>query len=196
MTTMIRLCLWSAAFLMMAGNSYSQTLVTLIQDHLTRYPMMQVQDVYKMLYQGEFGVKHIIDNPETARQYLDIELEQVIADASEPLWEVIAPDSSIVRVNLRPFKANHLDPDNLWEAMLKTAETVTGDSTRLVDYWQQVMLAVEEGILPFPGQEAYMFLQTMQEHGLPAVHHSETYRAAYLPAYRVIAMDYLTIAVP
>jgi hypothetical protein len=180
---------------MLTGNSYSQDLVTLIQDHLTRYPMMQVQDVYKMLYQGEFGVKHIIDSPDAARRYLDIELEQVTADDSEPLWEVVAPDSSMIRVNLRPFKAGNLDPDNLWQAMLMTAETVTGDSTRLVDHWQQLMLAIEEEILPFPGQEANIFLQTMQENGLPAVHHSETYREVYHPAYRVIAMEYLETAI-
>ncbi len=193
---MCRIYLWIAAFFIMAGNSYSQPLITLIQDHLTRYPLMQVQDVYKMLYQGEFGVKHIIDNPEAARRYLDIELEQVNPDAYMFLWELITPDSSMIRVNLRSFKANQLDPDNLWEAMVKTAETVTGDSVRFVDYWQQVMLAIEEGILPFHGQEAYVYLQTMTDHGLPVVHHSEIYREAYHPAYRVIAMDYLTVAVP
>ena len=192
---MIRKYLWIAAFLMMAGNSYSQPLITLIQDHLSRYPLMQVQDVYKMLYQGEFGVKHIIDNPEAARRYLDIELEQVNPDAYMSLWEVITPDSSMIRINLRSFKANNLDPDKLWEAMVKTAEIVKGDSIRFVDYWQQVMLAIEEGILWFPGQEANVYLQTMQDHGLPAVHHSEIYREAYHPSYRVIAMDYLTVAI-
>lgn len=196
MTKMIWLCLWTIGFLMLAGNSYSQDLVILIQDHLNRYPLMQVQDVYKMLYQGEFGVKHIIDNPEAARQYLDIELEQVTEDESELLWEVVAPDGSMIRINLRPFKVNNLDPDNLWQAMLMTAETVTGDSTKLVDYWQQLMLAIEEDVLPFSGQEAYVFLQTIQEHGLPAVHHSETYQEAYQPAYRVIAKEYLKIAIP
>ena len=76
-------CILFIPLLVMAVEGLEQhPIITLIDSHLERYPRMQIQDVYKMLYQGEFGVQHILHNPDAARNYLTAELEQVTADSS------------------------------------------------------------------------------------------------------------------
>ena len=57
-----------------------------------------------------------------------------------------------------------------------------------------VELGVAGGLLPQLGlsfdQTAWeAFTAPLIEQGLPAVHHSETYRAAYAPAYRVVLVE-------
>jgi len=165
--------------------------IRLVNDHVKRYPKIQVQDVYKLLYQGEFGVKHIIDNPEAARAYLDKELEQSAADSSEPLWEYISSDSTMVRIHLRPFNAGHYNPEHLWEAMVKTAESVDGDTTRFEEHWRIFMQGIAKGLLPFSEDIAKDFWKDVENAGYPAVHHSPQYNEAYSPAYRVIGADYI-----
>jgi hypothetical protein len=173
------------------GTLPFQPVIVLVKNHLERYPEMQIQDVYKMLYQGEFGVGHLIDNPDIAKNYLNSELEQITSDSTEPLWEYISPDTDMVRINLRPFKAQQLNSDKLIQAMWKTARMVVGDTTQLYKNWKIIIEGIERGLLPLSANDAISFWQQMQIHGFPAVHHSEVYQQAYHPAYRVIKSEYL-----
>jgi hypothetical protein len=177
--------------IMVVGTLQFQPVIVLIKNHLERYPQLQIQDVYKMLYQGEFGVGHIIDDLGTAKNYLNSELEQVTADSTEPLWEYISPDSDMVRINLRPFKAKSLDSDKLIQAMWKTARMVVGDTTRFNQNWKIFVQGIKRGLLPFSAPNASSFWQRMQINRFPAVHHSKEYQEAYHPAYRVIKAEYL-----
>ena len=176
---------------MVVGALQFQPTIALVKNHLERYPLLQIQDVYKMLYQGEFGVGHLIDNTETAKHYLNSELEQVAGDSTEPLSEYISPDSVMVRINLRPFKAKQFDSDKLIQAMLKTARTVVGDTARFINDWEIVQQGINKGLLPFSASKTKKFWQEMKTQGFPAVHHSQEYQQAYHPAYRVIKAEYL-----
>ena len=50
---------------------------------------------------------------------------------------------------------------------------------------------IREGLLPFSPEEFEESLAAWAEKGYPPVHHSDTFRTAYSPAYRVIANEYL-----
>jgi hypothetical protein len=165
--------------------------IALIKNHLVRYPVMQIQDVYKLLYQGEFGVGHIIHDLATARGCLVSELNQVSGKSSEPLSEVISPDNAMIRTHLRPFKAKQLDPETLLQAMMKTTRSMMPDTARFIGYWKVVMQAIHHRLLPFSVREADDFWKEMQQQGFPAIHHSKEYQEAYHPAYRVIKAEYL-----
>jgi len=47
------------------------------------------------------------------------------------------------------------------------------------------------GVLPFSRDEVEHYFQSIASQGYPVVHHSERYRNAYRPAYRVVALDLL-----
>jgi len=180
---------------MSIGVLQQHPVLVLLQDHLHRYPKMQIPDVYKLFYQGEFGNKHILDDPQAAWTRLQHELDRVVAESTEPMWEHISPDRSMLRIHLRPFKYKKFNPNHLWQAVIHTAETVIGDVNRLGTYWQLFRKGTEQGFLPFSIKDVADFWQEMELKGFPSVHHSQEYVESYRPAYRVIEANQLSIAI-
>jgi hypothetical protein len=156
--------------------------------HFARYPHLGVEDAYKLLHQGVFGSEHAVPDLASARAMLDEEV-QALVDAEtggEPLVTAIAPAGRIVRIHLRPYLAAGGDTEALLLAFIETAETVRGGREELV-----CAAAVVERLVGGRWAEGAWdsFLERMLAAGLPMVHHSEPFEAAYRPAYRVVAGD-------
>ncbi len=158
---------------------------TILHSHLSRYPTMQIQDLYKLLHQAALGSEHAVRNLEAARNWLTRELAEMGADPSEPLIDPISPDGKIVRVHLRPFVAAGHNPDVLLHAFRSTANEHYGDATLLEEFWQAAVI-----ISKFPAVEMEGFILSMKEQNFPAVHHSSKYEQLYRPAYRVVALAF------
>ncbi len=62
-------------------------------------------DIYKCLHQGTFGYWKHIPSRQFFRNHLADEYFNVQAESDAPVLEAVTPDHSIVRVNLRPYKA-------------------------------------------------------------------------------------------
>jgi hypothetical protein len=45
--------------------------------------------------------------------------------------------------------------------------------------------------LPYARNEVESYVKTIAARGYPVVHHSDAYRSAYRPAYRVVGLDLL-----
>jgi len=164
--------------------------------HQGRYPDMQVEDLYKLLHQAAMGTGHAILSREAARQWLTREVE-ALGDppaqlADEPLIEPISPGGRLVRVHLRPYLREGRDMDHLLEAFVQTAEQYSGDTATLDEYCQSAVDLTREGALPFSPSELQARFAELKRQGYPAVHHSEAYREAYEPAYRVVLRDLLS----
>ena len=54
-----------------------QELLETLDTHLARYPLMALQDMYKLLYQGILGPEHLIAEPEAFTARLLAELDAV-----------------------------------------------------------------------------------------------------------------------
>jgi len=166
-------------------------LARLLDSHLSRYPAMQLNDLYKLLHQAAMGAEHAVQDEQAARERLELELAEMGAGPDDPLFDPLTPDGSLVRVHLRPYLAAGRDPQALLEAFIRTAHGRPGStddldrSARLVVEWAGL------GRLPFDAQLVADYFVEKQERGFPAVHHSEAYRACYRPAYRVAALRYL-----
>lgn len=46
---------------------------TILQEHFERYPLMQAQDLAKLLYQSEFGPRHMLQDAAQAQAWLQQE---------------------------------------------------------------------------------------------------------------------------
>jgi hypothetical protein len=147
-----------------------------------------VQDVYKLLFQGVMGVAHILGDKERARRYLEDEFAG--ADVSEfldePLVEDISVGGGVVRVNLRPFKRLGLSLDNLFKAMIISAERLKEDKEAFITLWNKFMELVKDRRLDFDYEALAEFDRVMRDRGYPPVHHSKEYVKANKPAYRVV----------
>jgi len=74
---------------------------------------------------------------------------------------------------------------------VRTANGFRGSSERLRACWASLEAMAAAGSLPFSLADAEAFGRCAAGAGYPAVHHSAAYGAAYRPAYRVVAREFL-----
>ena len=141
-------------FLILRGGAQSQfsidhwSVKRLVEYHQQLRPQMQVQDVYKMLYQANFGVEHILTDTAGVRTYVLEELALMdTTDRSEPLLERISTSGEMVRVNLRPFKAMNLNPEALLQLMYRSAVETRPDTLTFYREWNEFCELVRYDLL-------------------------------------------------
>jgi hypothetical protein len=167
-----------------------EQIAALVGEHLSRRPGMEPRDIYKLLYQSVRGPEHIITSPSAFTERLAIEWESLDPADSDPLWEKIRPDGSLLRLNLRPFKSRGGDLEELVTACLETARRSWETQAELEQAWEGFTSACRDR--SFPGvalNDVQSFTSWLETNSYPAVHHSERYRSLYRPAYRLVAAE-------
>ena len=163
----------------------------IILDHLARYPLMEVRDLYKLIHQATQGSEHAVQNIDAARRWLECEMCEMSVVPKEPEVDLISSNGRIARIHLRPYLASGGNPDKLLEAFIRTANTFHGSIEELEQSWSQAIQMADKGLIPYQKHEMQSFIERMRLLNFPAVHHSPGYETAYHPAYRVIAVDFL-----
>lgn len=158
----------------------------IVRSHLKQYPAMEAQDLYKLLYQAALGNEHLMTDTTGIGRYLTHEWETVQSSGDEPLYDVLTPDSVLVRLHLRPFKARNGNPALLLKAMFKTAATFQSSRQNLERWWRDLERLAEQGVIPLDPGHLHDYFQAVRREGFPAKHHTNIYRQRYAPAYRVI----------
>jgi hypothetical protein len=158
---------------------------TVLHSHISRYPALQIQDLYKLLHQAAMGSEHAVRDPEAARNWLTRELAEMGEGISEPLIDTISADREIVRIHLRPYISTGHAPDLLLEAFIRTANECRGDAHLLEQFWQAAI-----NLEYFSTVKMEEFIRSMKTQNYPAVHHSPEYEKLYRPAYRVAALAF------
>ena len=157
----------------------------LIKEHFSRRPLMRATDAYKLLYQGVFGVGHVMSD--SAWEQLEEEAGRIEVNDHpwEPLIEDVSADGSMVRVNLRPYLRRGLLIDSLFEAMKESAKWEDAPEDFLLA-WKVFQELAETGAVQVDQNETEELDVELKEKGCRPHHHSEAYREAYYPAYRVV----------
>ena len=151
---------------------------TCLQEQLRLHPSMQPRDVIKLCNQAARGAEHLLADATRARAYFDREYASTPADASLPLFEAIS--ENVARVNIAAWKAATLPAEWLFRMFVHTASVPMGGAELLETYIAKASAIVSD----LPGWEDT--LAAWRENGMPAVHHSEAYRAGEHPAYRIV----------
>ena len=159
---------------------------SVVLEQCARYPRMQMQDLYKLAFQGALGNEHLMTDTALVRDYLREELEGLGPPRGEPLFEEITPGGTLVRVNLRPFKDGGGDPERLLDAMFQTASAFEPSEERLESYLLSIRQLARDELIPITLGEFLPYVEHMRTSGFPAVHHSASYEKEYHPAYRVV----------
>jgi hypothetical protein len=164
----------------------------LIQQHLGWYPLMELADIYKLLYQGVMGPEHMVATQQEFARRLQAEFETQLQDDAQPVLEVIRPDHQLFRLNLRPFKASHSNVDELIPPMLATTKLITGTADDVRSVWLDISHHVEQGrIARFSSTQLEEFSTWLTQQEYPPIHHSEVYTQEYRPAYRLISSKFI-----
>jgi len=176
------------------GNLWkSQTeLFNLVISHLSRYPDMEVQDVYTLIYQGAMGVGYYSMDAGGFEERLIKEFEETMADEKKTLWETIRPDGELVRVHMSALKTRGVQPQALSTLCLWTASIFKGDEQDLMDGWATFWhICRDNRLSKFPEKEIFEFDEWIKKNKYPSTHHSAVFRNAYDPHYRLVRREVL-----
>jgi hypothetical protein len=164
----------------------SPELRNFLNSHIQARPAMDAQDAYKLLYQGSFGVGHLITDTSRALAFLEREMAAMDRGVEDPLIEYCDPAGVMLRVNLRPFAARGLSPRLLLDAMLESVERITADTSAFTAQWDSVGVLIEAGAIPLHANAYRAITDLARRRNYPAMHHSAPYKERYKPAYRVL----------
>ena len=141
----------------------------ILTEHGARYPKMEPRDWFKLLFQSEFGGGHLIADRSMALKRLE---NEIAAQQHAPRRQFEAIGGGLVRMYL---PVDGLSAETALGLFLETC-TPRGSTEGI----RSKLEALREMKPEFSCEiDAYI------AQGCPAESHSEAYRAAYAPAYRL-----------
>ena len=152
-----------------------------LRKQLKNHPSIEPQDIIKMCYQATFGAEHLLLDLEKARAFFEEEFEATEA-SDEPVYEEL--NEEIVRVNFGAWKKAGLPKEDLFAAFVKSTQGVGGTDEALLN-----CIGRAESVLKEAGFDMEAWAEAKAayiEAGMNPVHHSQGYRDAESPAYRVV----------
>lgn len=156
-------------------------ILSLLYTHLDTHPEAEIRDAVKFLYQACFGGGHMIPDPNVSYVYLCREAASLPKDRDMPLTEDMG---DYVRVDLSALQ--RITPKTMNAMFVASAKDAPQDKSQFIDLLQKF---TESNY--FDKEKKTTYLRHYSSSGYPAVHHSDAYRLAYSPAYRVIRKEYV-----
>lgn len=158
---------------------------------LTAKPKGQAVDALKFLYQSAYGAGHLLAPEAECAARIARETESLAPDDEPPLEPL---GNGLCRLRLRHPAVRALPPVRIARMMAAAVGNTAGDvwfrhGAALVEALATagVTAAMDEAHLPFTAGHWLACLQSWRAQGGGPPSHSEAYRAAYAPAYRVTA---------
>ncbi|MDD3213564.1 MAG: hypothetical protein PHY64_07810 [Eubacteriales bacterium] len=167
--------------------------------HLSAQSEAEPMDAIKFLYQSAFGCGHLLADESVCAGAVETEISQTQPEPDAPVYEPLG--GGLCRLNLRAPQVRALPPIRIARMMQTTAKRFQDSSRRFSESIDQLrLLAARYGAdvtqsaasprLPFTAQALEAALADYTAKGSPYPRHSERYRRAYGPAYRVVLQRY------
>lgn len=143
---------------------------------------MQPQDVYKLIYQNEFGPGHFIEEEETSLKRLVREYRSIrIRDRRNTIEPI---GNGMCRYYLRGAGEDEIEMLN--RIFVLTANRHQGEMESFERKLSAAIPLLAKMNFGFSEKEYVDYIRWQKEQSYPAVSHSEAYRETFHPAYRVI----------
>ena len=161
-----------------------QTLEQILRHHARKYPQMQPTDAVKLIYQNVFGGGHLIRDPAACRCALRHEYE----DTPQVPHSLLLADigNGMVRVMLSAIEDSGYSIEQLGYDFVRSSREHQGSLNGFLLKLDILRRVAADGSFGFSLEELEDYLREYQKAGYPMVSHSEQYRKAYRPAYRIV----------
>lgn len=169
-----------------------------IRQQLIDFPESRVQDFYKSFCQDNLGPEHLIPNPAAAANYLREELQtyqedldSARYDAPELQYYPVGDQGNYVRVDLSVILDSLVDEKAFLDAFVRSAnEGKKASEEEWVQKWQGIAHRLRKGHAGIPELDKDLTtLDSLMSEGHYIMRHSDAFRDAYHPHYRIIARD-------
>ena len=161
-------------------------------DHAARYPKMEPADAVKLAYQSVFGGGHLIRDE--ASSLARLSEERAFALRSPEAFTAAEPFELIgfgrARMILSSRALTTLPDELLYRAFVLSSREPSGSAALFSETLAVLEEVVQSGAFSFSQEALSEYLVRYRASGCPMVSHSETYRLAYRPAYRVVGKPY------
>ena len=161
----------------MTREQYTEGVEYALRCHRERCSCVQPKDIVKFVFQGFLGMGHLLGEPDLVENRIRNEMQQERPSREEDLTEHLSP--AWCRLNLRRAMSEGLTP-RIISGMMCMSGSPAGYT--IGDVIQLCRSLAEKENNPDILKEA---LSLRDAHLLPS--HSEAYRQAHHPAYRVIS---------
>ena len=178
----ILLCLATSAM------AQTQDIQQFIAQQMKAYPKSRLIDIYKSCFQDFMGAEHLVGDRQSAKKYLEDELKGINEnELTSWFYEPCGIDGNYVRVNLRCVKDGLVDAEVLLDAFVRSANVQRPKIGDWQERWTKIVEIIENMNLQISNyQEDKAFINKFLSAGKYAVSHSDDYREAYHPHYRII----------
>ena len=156
--------------------------IQIIRDHAKRYPAMRPIDAIKLIYQSEYGAGHLIKDRASALRRLSDERKDLCAAKQSGIEEI---GGGYVRLYLKDCPLS----DELLLNVFSMPPERTGNDDSFANRIAILRSLVNEGIFGFTADELDRTIDSFT----PIPSHSQEYREAYAPAYRVIDRRFVAL---
>lgn len=148
-----------------------------LNNHLKKYPLMQIEDIIKLHLQGILGPTHLIQDFDRLKKGLISEYESIKDSTYQyEMYEEISDD--YIRVNLKPYYEKYHSFDGLIEGFKLSLNTN-------VDINHYI-----EEIKKLKNKDNEKFIDKYLESKNYIMSHSSVYKENYFPHYLIINKKY------
>lgn len=155
-------------------------IIKIIEEHLKKYPQMEICDIIKLIYQNEFGGGHLIKDAQASLAFLREECIGLNQNKIES--EDIG--NGLVRVYLANL--NELQLVTLNQLFVLSAKLTKGSLASFVEKLEELKEASKNGQIALNYKNLCQEINQYEQQNYPAISHSKKYRQLYQPHYRVI----------
>lgn len=181
-----------ALAMLLSMTMTAQNIESFVAKQLAEYPKSRLLDLYKSCFQDYMGAEHLISDSASVRKYLDYELATTKTEELQPwYYEPCGINGNYVRVSIRTIKEGIISEDQLLDALVRSANTSERPS---VDTWKgnwhEITSVIDTMNIHLPHYaEDKQYIDSILTAGKYAISHSQEYREAYHPHYRIVSRE-------
>jgi hypothetical protein len=175
------------AWILSGCNPGKKEIRDAVNTQLKQYPASTLQDIYKSFFQDEFGPGHLIEDLSVAKEYFDLELEDMISRGRRDA-EPCGSGKNFVRAPMDLVKDGIIPADDYFAGFLESSAGFKNpDIITWKKRWVQIEAEIEAMGLKIPNLEQdQKAILKMLDQGVATVHHSQVYSEKYDPHYRIM----------
>jgi hypothetical protein len=159
-----------------------------VKAQMKLYPKSTLQDLYKSFFQDEFGPGHLIEDVSVAREYFDLELEDMVSRGRREA-EPCGTGRNFYRVPMDLVKDGIIPEDAYFESFMESSKDFKAPDIKTWEKkWGDILKEIEAMDLQIPNLERdKKGIASYLKQGEAVVHHSDAYNSNYEPHYRIFS---------
>lgn len=158
-----------------------------VLDYYSENSCLEICDLFKFLYQSCFGCEHLVSNYDDALKRI---IEEAKSCQLDDLPDVEYLDGEYCRIHLKSINTRE-SLDWLCRIFIDSSKRHLEGEKRVEEQLKILLQYAENGIIRFDKDILEQEINEWRKQGFPPIHHSDNFRKAHHPAYRVILKEYL-----